>query len=122
MYLLSQFIYYFSSLFTKCWHVHFLTFNVHRFWYSSAAYAIAQEANCGDESSIPPKGHSIYQWPSDLLRPSAVICLVLNEEERQVRMGHRGCPETNEEANLTKSQLLRERQVIIIQYRVLILF
>ena len=86
---------------------------IYRFWYSSAAYAIAQDAKCGDASTIPPKGHPIYKWPSDLLRPSAVIFLVLDEEERQARMLKRGSSETNEEAMLTKSRLLRERQVIM---------
>ena len=84
---------------------------IYRFWYSSAAYAVAQDAKCGDASTIPPKGHPIYQWPSDLLKPSTVIFLVLNEKERQARMLKRGYSETNEEVMLTKSRLLRERQV-----------
>ena len=83
----------------------------HRFWHSSAAYAIAAEAKCGGEINIPPRGNSIYQWPDDLLKPSAVIYLELNESDRVLRMRDRGEEETNEESQLRKSQLLRQRQV-----------
>ncbi|CAB4032941.1 UMP-CMP kinase 2, mitochondrial [Paramuricea clavata] len=82
-----------------------------RFWHSSAAYAIAVEAKCGSEINIPPKGNFIYQWPDDLLKPSAVIFLDLCEMDRVLRMNERGERESNEELQLRKNQLLRQRQV-----------
>jgi hypothetical protein len=45
------------------------------------------------------------------LKPSAVIYLELNESDRVLRMRDRGEEETNEESQLRKSQLLRQRQV-----------
>ncbi len=60
--------------------------------------------------NIPPKGNSIYQWPDDLLKPSAVIFLELSESERVQRIRKRSGEETSEESELRKSQLLRQRQ------------
>ena len=56
------------------------SFALGRFWHSSAAYAIATEAGCGDVSTIPPEGHDIYKWPQDLLKPDVSFilqCLVM---------------------------------------------
>ena len=83
-----------------------------RFWHSSAAYAIAKEAKCGSETNIPSKGHSIYQWPSDLLKPSAVVFLELNERDRILRLSERGAGESMEEMKLRDGQL-RKRQVFL---------
>lgn len=69
------------------------------------------EAKCGGETNIPPKGNTIYQWPSDLLKPTAVLFLDLCESDRLKRMKTRGEIETNEELQLRNSQLLRQRQV-----------
>ena len=96
---------------TNCLVVRVLNLHFIRFWHSSAAYAIALEAKCGSEANIPPKGHSIYQWPGDLLKPSAVIFLELSEEDRMSRLRERGVTETDEEMKLKKSRLLRQRQV-----------
>ena len=71
---------------------------------------MAVEAKCGGEMNIPPKGNSIYQWPHDLLKPSAVIFLELSERDRVLRMRERGEKETREELELRNSQLLRQRQ------------
>ena len=68
------------------------------------------EAKCGGETNIPPKGNTIYQWPSDLLKPSAVLFLDLCESDRLKRMKTRGEVETNEELQLRNSQF-RQRQV-----------
>ena len=85
--------------------------SIYRFWHSTAAYAIALEAKCGDEMNIPAKGNAIYQWPCDLLKPSAVLFLDLCESDRLKRIETRGEGETNEELQLRNSQLLRQRQV-----------
>ena len=61
--------------------------------------------------NIPAKGNDIYQWPSDLLKPSAVLFLDLCESDRLKRIETRGEGETNEELQLRNSQLLRQRQV-----------
>ncbi|XP_028393221.1 UMP-CMP kinase 2, mitochondrial-like [Dendronephthya gigantea] len=82
-----------------------------RYWHSSASYAIALEGKCGSEENIPAKGHTIYQWPRDLLKPSAVIFLDLNESERAQRMNKRGEEETKEELQLRFCQFLRKRLV-----------
>ena len=82
-----------------------------RFWHSSAAYAIATEAKCGGEINILPRGNPIYQWPDDLLKPSAVVYLELSESDRVLRMHERGEAETNEELQLKKSQLFRQRLI-----------
>ena len=69
------------------------------------------EAKCGSEINIPPKGNSIYQWPDDLLKPSAVIFLELCERDRVLRMDERGEEESHGELQLRKCRLLRQRQV-----------
>ena len=90
-----------------CKHISF----IYRIWHSSTAYAIALEAKCGGEMNIPAKGNAIYQWPSDLLKPSAVLFLHLCESDRLKRIETREEAETNEELQLRNSQLLRQRQV-----------
>ncbi|XP_028391077.1 UMP-CMP kinase 2, mitochondrial-like [Dendronephthya gigantea] len=80
-----------------------------RFWHSTAAYAIAIEAKCGDEKAIPPAGNSVYQWPSNLLKPTAVFFLELSEDERQKRLTGRGGNETEEESQLRSCPLLQRR-------------
>ncbi|WAQ94023.1 CMPK2-like protein [Mya arenaria] len=44
-----------------------------RFWHSTAAYGIANESSSGD---LPRADHSVYTWPSDLLKPSLVLFLL----------------------------------------------
>lgn len=69
------------------------------------------EAKCGSKEIIPAKGHTIYQWPSDLLKPSAVIVLELNESDRVLRMRTRGEEESKGEIQLRNDQFLRRRHV-----------
>lgn len=72
---------------------------------------MAVEGKCGGEKNIPAKGHAIYQWPGDLLKPSAVIFLYLHESDRVQRLNERGEGETKEELQLRYSSFLRRRQV-----------
>ncbi|XP_046847252.1 UMP-CMP kinase 2, mitochondrial-like isoform X2 [Xenia sp. Carnegie-2017] len=87
----------------------FNTVVLDRYWHSSAAYAIALESKCGNERNIPTKGHPLYKWPEDLMKPSAVIFLELGEEDRIRRLRGRSKTGTTEEILLEKSQLLRQR-------------
>ncbi|KAJ8019467.1 UMP-CMP kinase 2, mitochondrial [Holothuria leucospilota] len=52
-----------------------------RYWYSSAAFTIVSEVGCGS-ANLPPKGHSVYKWPSDLQKPTAVVLLSSKESQR----------------------------------------
>ena len=89
-----------------------LLFDYFRFWYSSAAYAIAAQC-CGDINSLLPHDSYVYQWPSDLPRPSLVLLLTLSEEERERRMTERiettGEQLTKEEGTLKRDRRVRER-------------
>ncbi|KAJ8918426.1 hypothetical protein NQ315_008123 [Exocentrus adspersus] len=61
-----------------------------RFWHSTAAYAIAQAVQ--DEPNkykMPPKGHEIYRWPNDLLKPDISILLEVSEAARLERHSRR---------------------------------
>ncbi|XP_033762619.1 UMP-CMP kinase 2, mitochondrial-like [Pecten maximus] len=77
-----------------------------RYWHSTAAYGIANESSAGD---LPGRGHSVYQWPTDLLRPTAVLFLTVGEEIRKQRLQGRGIEKTFEERSLDKDQLFRQR-------------
>ncbi|XP_052797628.1 UMP-CMP kinase 2, mitochondrial-like [Mya arenaria] len=77
-----------------------------RFWHSTAAYGIANESSSGD---LPRADHSVYTWPSDLLKPSLVLFLSVSEEVRQQRMAGRRLVETFEEKSLDRDQLFRQR-------------
>ena len=68
-----------------------------RFWHSSAAYAIATDVKIGDISNLPPVNHWVYKWPQDLLKPSVVYYLHVNERERMRRLTSRDLPITEEE-------------------------
>ena len=45
-----------------------------RYWSNTAASVIASEIHKG-QSNLPPKHHSVYQWPEGLFKPDAVIFL-----------------------------------------------
>ncbi|XP_021340805.1 UMP-CMP kinase 2, mitochondrial-like isoform X2 [Mizuhopecten yessoensis] len=77
-----------------------------RYWHSTAAYGIANESSTGD---LPRSGHPVYQWPTDLLRPTAVLFLTVGEEKRKQRLQGRGIEKTFEERSLDKDQLFRQR-------------
>lgn len=77
-----------------------------RYWHSTAAYGIANESSTGD---LPVCGHSVYQWPGDLLRPTAVLFLTVGEKIRKQRLQGRGIEKTFEEQSLDKDQLFRQR-------------
>ncbi|XP_078683616.1 UMP-CMP kinase 2, mitochondrial-like [Branchiostoma floridae x Branchiostoma belcheri] len=84
---------------------------IDRFWHSTTAYSIATEVGCGDESQLPPRGHSVYSWPSDLLKPHLALLLTVNEASRGARLVGRGMGKTEEEIRLEKSVLFRKRLV-----------
>lgn len=77
-----------------------------RFWHSTTAYGIANETS---EDDLPEVGHPVYQWPSDLLKPTLVLFLTVSEEIRKQRLVGRGVQATFEEKKLDKDQLFRQR-------------
>lgn len=79
-----------------------------RFWHSTAAYAIATAVS-GPVGQLPPEGSEVYAWPQDLLRPSLVVLLTLDPEERKRRMKGRGEDQTREEQELDHNRLFRLR-------------
>lgn len=81
---------------------------VDRFWHSTAAYAMATAVS-GPPSGLPDEGSEVYRWPADLLRPSLVVLLTLNPEERRRRLRDRGQGKTEEERQLDDNQLFRLR-------------
>ena len=76
----------------------------YRFWHSTSAYTIAEEC-----PEVPASGHSVYRWPSDLLKPSVVILLVVSEERRRERITRRQLQLTNEETQLAEDAQKRKR-------------
>ena len=80
-----------------------------RFWHSTAAYAIATDVKVGDVSNLPYCGHTVYDWPSDLLKPDLVYFLNISEEERIRRLKKRNILYTDEEQWLIKSKNFKER-------------
>ena len=81
------------------------TISLPRFWHSTTAYGIANETSSGD---LPRPGHSVYHWPTDLLKPRLVLFLTVSEEVRKQRHTGRGGT-TFEERSLNKDQLFRQR-------------
>lgn len=79
-----------------------------RYWHSTAAYAIATAVS-GREENLPAVGSEIYEWPSDLLRPSLVLLLSVSPEERLRRLTHRGLDKTEEESQLEINHLFRRK-------------
>ncbi|XP_036904564.1 UMP-CMP kinase 2, mitochondrial isoform X1 [Sturnira hondurensis] len=81
---------------------------VDRYWHSTAAYAIATEVS-GAVQHLPPAGHSVYQWPKDLLRPDLVLLLTVSPEERVRRVQGRGLERTREETELEANSMFRQK-------------
>ncbi|XP_066540488.1 UMP-CMP kinase 2, mitochondrial [Hoplias malabaricus] len=81
---------------------------VDRFWHSTAAYAIATAVR-GSVEKLPTLGSEVYQWPSDLLRPSLVLLLAVTPQERLRRLQHRGLGQTEEETQLEVNDLFRQK-------------
>ncbi|XP_061751869.1 UMP-CMP kinase 2, mitochondrial [Nerophis ophidion] len=81
---------------------------VDRFWHSTAAYAIATAVS-GSTCDLPTEGSELYRWPGDLLRPSLVVLLTLDPEERKRRLKGRGQEKTKEEHELDRNQHFRLR-------------
>lgn len=79
-----------------------------RFWHSTTAYAIAKDTGAGVEEYLPPINSALYRWPSDLLKPSAVVFLTTKESERDERLDTRN-ERTVEENELRDSRLFRKR-------------
>ncbi|XP_074659078.1 UMP-CMP kinase 2, mitochondrial-like isoform X2 [Tubulanus polymorphus] len=82
-----------------------------RFWHSTTAYAITNDCAIGGAAFIPPAGHAIYRWPSDLIKPHAVVLLTVTEETRESRINERRLEKTWEENKLGASRLFRQRLV-----------
>lgn len=57
--------------------------------------------------NLPAEGSEVYRWPGDLLRPSLVVLLTLDPEERKRRLRDRGLGKTEEEQELDHNQLFR---------------
>lgn len=80
-----------------------------RFWNSTAAYAIAADVSVGGPECLPPVGHWVYSWPSDLLKADAVFLLTISDAERRRRLLQRGTVKTDEEIRLERSSPFRRR-------------
>ncbi|XP_053523014.1 UMP-CMP kinase 2, mitochondrial isoform X3 [Artibeus jamaicensis] len=80
---------------------------VDRYWHSTAAYTMATEVS-GAVQQLPPAGHSVYQWPKDLLRPDLVLLLSVSPEERVRRVQGRGLERTREETELEANSTFRQ--------------
>lgn len=81
-----------------------------RFWYSTAAYAIAEEVNAG-RLQLPQEGNPLYNWPSDLVKPDLVLFLELDESIRRTRHRNRSTTITEEEQQLEQDRLFRESTI-----------
>uniref|UniRef100_A0A8B9RN80 Cytidine monophosphate (UMP-CMP) kinase 2, mitochondrial n=1 Tax=Astyanax mexicanus TaxID=7994 RepID=A0A8B9RN80_ASTMX len=79
-----------------------------RYWHSTAAYAIATAVS-GAVEKLPALGSEIYEWPSDLLRPSLVLLLTVSPRERLRRLQGRGLGQTEEETQLEVNDLFRQK-------------
>lgn len=78
----------------------------YRFWHSTAAYALAAQAESVAE--LPKVGDSIYMWPTDLQPyPDAVFFLKVSEAERIKRHAQRNTTDTSEEIRLAKDEKFR---------------
>lgn len=85
----------------------FMSSNTIRFWPSTAAYAIAHEVTT-NKGNIDPNS-TIFHWPSDLLRPDAVLFLVVSEKVRRYRHAYRNTTNTKEEQRLASDEKFREK-------------
>ncbi|XP_057314991.1 UMP-CMP kinase 2, mitochondrial-like isoform X2 [Hydractinia symbiolongicarpus] len=85
-----------------------------RYWHSTTAYAIAKEVAVGIEHHLPDEGDSLYAWPEDLLRPSAVLFLTTPEKHRDVRVNERE-DVTAEEKEISENERLRMRIMKVYQ-------
>ena len=88
-----------------------IVFVMYRFWHSTAAYGIANETSSGD---LPKVGHSVYKWPSDMLKPTFVLFLTVSEDVRKQRLSDRGIGSTLEEKSLDKDKVFRLRLVLFL--------
>jgi hypothetical protein len=93
----------------RCFRVAFFN-STSRFWHSTTAYAIANDCDYDDISNLPPIGHWVYQWPSDLIKPTLVLFLSVSEEIREERLAGRNEVLTWEEKKLSaKAGLFRKK-------------
>ncbi|XP_043926469.1 UMP-CMP kinase 2, mitochondrial isoform X2 [Protopterus annectens] len=81
---------------------------IDRFWHSTAAYAIATEVG-GKIENLPPHHHTLFQWPSDLLKPDIVLLLTVRPEVRIKRLQERGLGKTKEENELEANSYFRQK-------------
>ncbi|KAK7869527.1 hypothetical protein R5R35_002301 [Gryllus longicercus] len=80
-----------------------------RFWHSTAAYALAQECDGQQLSSLPSAGDPVYKWPEDLIKPDLVLFLDVTEQTRNIRHARRvkRGETTKEEEQLVKDEAFR---------------
>jgi len=87
-------------------------FSLHRFWHSTAAYAVANVMRSCEYSSGDGQGAAKVDlsWPSDLLKPNLVIFLTVSEKERVRRHQSRNdFTNTPEEQILAKEAEFRDK-------------
>lgn len=82
-----------------------------RYWHSTAAYALAQAVyDSPADVEMPPQGDSFYKWPEDLLKPTLVIFLDVEENVRLQRLSRRKIS-TRQEDLLISSRQFRDKYV-----------
>ncbi|XP_054287458.1 UMP-CMP kinase 2, mitochondrial-like [Macrosteles quadrilineatus] len=80
-----------------------------RFWHSTAAYAIAQQAVEDYNGTLPAENDEVYEWPHDLLKPDIVFFLSVSESKRLDRlMRRKNKSVTREELRMKDNKELRE--------------
>ena len=57
---------------------------------------------------LPPSDSALYEWPVDLLKPSVLVFLTTEEEDRDERLNVRD-ERTDEENELRDSRMFRKR-------------
>lgn len=78
-----------------------------RFYFSTLAYSLAHHHT---HETLPTAGDPVYDWPSDLARPSKIVLLRVSEAARLARMAGRSAnvAVTEEEERMRKSADFRD--------------
>lgn len=69
---------------------------------------MAKEAAYGVTEHLPSSGDPIYNWPVDLLKPTAIVYLTTPEKNRDNRLNDRD-EMTYEEIEISENEKLRKR-------------